>query len=546
MFKKISLSLFFVFFLISSGLAQPEGLQQIRINDFSGGMVSNSIADILKPNQGASMVNVVLTKSGIISKRKGQDLFNQDVGNTAHTGIGRFDPDATSSYLLIASGPDILRAQVNDVSWASVTSAASRLTTGKNTEFVQANDLMFILNGFDPTAWHDGSTFTKAGDYPSSPPTATTGAWLRNYLFLGGATTENDWIYISDNLSPKTFTDADDVIKINTGDGQKIQKLEPYRENELIVYKERSIFVLDITGDPPSTCTTNCWTVQPLSTVIGTIAPRSVVSLGNDQWFLSSEPIAIRSLARTSFDKILVNMVSQPIQDIFDGNGSLAINENQISKAAAILFDNKYFLAIPTGSSTVNNTVLVFDFLVNAWYIIDNWFPEDWIIFDDRLFYADANDGRVIECFASTYADWEPGPGYIDLASSPSIITDFEHISKDYDFDYPENWKELDAIEVEFDPTGNYNADVMINLDNEGWSSVATVNLSGQSTTLSLTLPSTLMNSGVARKTVQFSENNEFKKMKVRIRQAGLNEKVNLQRITIFSRIKPWDREQEQ
>ena len=517
-----------------------EGLKQVEIRDFSGGMSSNILADLLQPNQSASMVNISLSRHGKLEKRKGQALFVEDVTDMASTvtftGIGRFDPDANTSYLVAASGYDIIRAQSGDSTWTQA-SGTDVMTTGKTTEFVQANDLLFILNGFDPTSWYDGSTFTKASTYPASPPTASTGAWLRNYLFLAGATAENDWIYFSNNLEPKVF-DASDIIKINTGDGQKIQHLEPFRLNELIIYKERSIFVLDIAG-----AVLSGWTVQPISVVVGTTAPRSVVSLGNDQWFLSSNPVAIRSLARTQFDKILVNEVSSPIQDIFDGTGAIALNKTQMGRSAAILFDDKYLLAIPTGTSTVNNTVVVHDFRNQSWYLITGWYPRDWVLFDERLFYIDENDGRVVECFTGTDGDLPPGPDEWLKASTSSQAIDYEYISRFLDFDSQINFKQPDAVSVEFDPTGNYEAIVSVNMDQNGWASIGSVNLAGNSLTLDFTLPDYLGRSGITRKTFQIQDKGEFKEMQVKVSNTASQQSVILQRINVFARPRPWRRE---
>lgn len=511
-----------------------EGLLKVRINDFFGGMNSNDSEDTLKENQGASMVNVVINRAGKISKRKGQNLFVTDVGNTAFTGLGRFDPDATTSYMLVASGTNVAKVLSSSAEWSAI-SPVSIFTTGKTTEFVQANDQLFIINGYDNTSWYDGSSLIQSNFYPPSPPTASTGAWLRNYLFLAGATIENDWVYFSNNLEPDVYTSGD-IIKINTGDGQKVQHLEPYRLNELIIYKERSVFVLDITGATPLTD----WTVQPISTVIGTPAPRSVVSLGNDQWFLSSEPIAVRSLVRTEFDKILVNRVSQPIQDIFDGTGDIALNKTNMRKSAAVLYDDKYILAIPTGTSLVNNTVVVFDFFTQSWYRINGWFPADWVKFDNRLFYIDANDGRAIEVFTGTDGDYLKGPNFIDSSSTPSVGISFEYITKTIDFDNPENFKSLEALEVEFEPTGDYEAIVYTDLDKNGWVSAGSVNLAGNSLTLSFTLPSVLDNEGISRKTFQLQDRGEFKKMQIRVSNTQPSQEVILKRITSFARPRPW------
>lgn len=535
--KKILLTLFLILSASTSSFAQ-EGLQKIRINDFSGGINSYDLPDILQPNQGTSVVNVVLSRLGILSKRKGQRLFNPDVGSTAFTGVGTYDPDQNTALMAVASGTDIITSTTTASAW-TVINPASPQTAGKDTQFVQANDLLFILNGFDSTSYYNGTNFVKTLVYPTSPPSATTGAWLRNYLFLSGATTEDDWVYFSNNANPQVFSDGD-IVKISTGDGQSVLRLEPFRLNELVIYKEESIYILDITGNTPLID----WTVQPISNSIGTIASRSVVNLGNDQWFLSSEPIAIRSLARTQFDKILLGFVSQPIQDIFDGSGAVTINRTQADKSAAVLFDNKYILAIPTGTSLVNNTVVVYDFLRESWYRIEGWFPRDWIIFDDRLFYTDANDGRVFEVFVDTGGDFSQGPNFIDFASSPDVGINFQYISKAIDFGNSENYKQLDSIEVELSAVGNYNAEVFINMDNTGWQKIGDVNMSGSGVSLPVTLPFTLSNDGIVRKTFQarqyFGENarGEFKNLLIKVSQSGIGQSITLRRITVFADIK--------
>lgn len=537
--KRYFFVLLILFLTITPASAQQD-LQKLQIRDFSGGMNSFDLADLLPDKQSASSVNVVLNRYGRLSTRKGQALFNKDVGSTAFRGIGRYDPDRTTSYLIAASGIDILSSLSTDTSW-EVTNNASPVTSGQDTEFVQANDLLFVLNGFDSTSWWNGSVFVKPGinAYPSSPPSATTGEWSLNYLFLAGATTQTDWVYFSNNLEPLVF-DATDIIKINTGDGQAIQKLIKYRINEIVIYKERSIYILDLTGSTPL----SDWTVQPISTTIGTPAPRSVVSLGNDQWFMSSEPVGIRSLVRSQFDKILVDTVSRSVQDIFEGTNEygFSLNKTHMSKACAVLYDNKYIIAIPTGTSTVNNTVLVHDFMTEAWYIIKGWFPSSWIEFDNRLFYTDANDGRILEVFTGTTGDYAMGPE--TSAAAPTNSIEFVYQSKVLDFDNPENYKQLDAIEVEFNPTGNWEAILWTNLDFNGWASAGTVNLAGNTLTLPFTLPSAFNNAGMARKTFQFDVDDEFKKMQVMVTQDVLGQTVDLQRITIFARPKPWRREE--
>ncbi len=533
--KKLLISLA-LFLSLSIQPVHSAELTKIRINDFSGGRNSYDLSDLIGNNQGSEIENIVLSKKGLLQKRTGQALFAQDESDAAFSGIGRYDPDAHTSFLFVASGPIIQYTPSSPASWIKV-NEATPLSTGYDTEFIQANDLLFILNGKDPTCWWNGSAYVQGTTDVGSPPVASTAVWLRNYMFTAGDPSHPDWVSFSNNLVPDIYTSTD-VFKVNTGGGQPVIKLESFKLNELIIYLSRSVYLLDITGLIPLTN----WTLQPITKSTGCAAPRSVVNLGNDQWFLSTDPITIRSLSRTSYDKLTIDMVSQPIQDIFDGTGDTTINKTYMHKSCAVLFDNKYILAIPTGSSIYNNLTIVYDFISKSWYTIDGWFPGSWLVFDNSLYYTDAKDGFVVKCFTGTTGDISSGP-IVSTASEPSVAIDFKWISKNFDCENPENYKMPDALDMEFGTTGNYNADIYASLDDGDWQSIGNINLAGSAPTLPLTLPFTLGSDGVARKTFQLQRYGEFKKIKFKVAQTGYEESCELHSLTLFYSTKTWRRE---
>lgn len=505
-------------------------LQKVRAADFSGGQNSKDFFDTLKPSEGVSVINADISSKGQAIQRKGQSLFLTDVGSTAFLGLGAFYLDSSTSYHIVASGTTVQRNGSTD--WVQI--STSSMGSGHDTGFVQALNNLFVYNGSANTAWWDGTTWFPGGTWPTSPPIATTSAWLANYLFLSGNPTNPDWVFFSSNLVPTSFP-AVNIRKINTGDGQAVTRIIPFRLSELIVYKERSIFDLDISVDPATTG----FTVTPISKDVGTPAPRSVVFLGNDQWFLSSPPYAVRSLTRTQFDKILVDIQSRPIQDVFDGTGTRALNTVHVSKAAAILYENKYMLAIPTGSSSVNDFVLVYDFLTQSWWTIDGWYPKDWLVKDNLLYYTDANDGRVVKCFSGTTGDF----GTVHSSTSgPTTAISYEYASRGIDFGYPENFKNLDSIGVEFYPTGDYSATVSINIDNGGWQIIGTVNLLGNALTLPFTLPATLQAEGLTSMIIPAQQYGKFKRIQAKITMAATDQVVELNAIDFYARIRPWAR----
>lgn len=542
-FKRLLLTSFFLI-TTSISFAQDE-LFRIHINQFDGGQNSFNLSNIISANQGTLVKNVILNRRGKLSKRKGITLFATDESDTAWTGISRFTPSATNDYLMTASGGTILRS-TTAASWVEVNSA-DPLSTTNDKQFIQADKLLAVLDGENYPAWYTGTSFAIGAGGSASPPIAKYGAWFKNYLFLANGTVEKDWVWFSNNLEPKVFT-VTDVFKVNTGDGQEVQALKPFKLNELIIYKERSVWLLDITGATPL----DDWSLQPIIEDIGLIAPKTVASVGNDQWFLSSEPIGVRSLIRTDLDKIKTSLISAPIQDIFDGTGDneYVINKTSIDKAAAIFFDNKYLLAYPSGISTVNDKVLVFDAITNAWYLITGWFVKDWTIFDNKLYFIDSTDGRVLRAFYGNN-DIASGPIVTPVDEAGSIIASdvavrgagFHFESKAFDFDSPELYKLPEILEVITESSGNYLLEVFINLDNGGWQSIGTMSLAGESTNLPQNLPFTLSSEKLARKMFQINRYGEFKEIQVGFDQSASDELVELRSFTIFGKKRSFRKE---
>lgn len=537
--------------LSTKAISQIDNFLKVKVVDYSGGQVSKNYGDELTNNQGALVQNAIINVKGQISSRLGQNLFNVDTNSAAFSGVGAYYFQTGSSivpYLVAASGPSVIESQSNSSNW-TVINTGHPLTTGHNAEFIEANNLLFTFNGFDNPSWWDGTNWTVAGNYPgpTSPPVGTTAAWLAGYLFVGGNPVNQQFLYFSDNTNPVSFTTASNIVNVSVGDGQPIEKIQPYRTGDLIVYRSQSIYDLNIVSNGNTTCTPQpgcTWTLTPLTQDVGTMSPRSVVSLGNDQWFLSGPPFGIRSVIRSQFDKTFVNLVSQPIQDIFDGtniNGQI-LNTQQVSKAAAIYFDNKYIVAIPLSGSSVNNLVLVYDFITQSWYEITGWYPAEWVVYNYNLYYIDANDGRVIQCFTGTTGDY--GTVIPAGASGPTVGIDFLYQSKIFDFDNQENYKTLDSIKLEFNPTGNYNATISVNLDNTGWQTAGTISLTSNAVTLPISLPFQLSSPGLTYGTLQLTKFGKFKKIQIQVEIQGANQQIILQKETVYATLLPYEREE--
>jgi len=178
-----------------------------------------------------------------------------------------------------------------------------------------------------------------------------------NRLFAVGSGDTRNTLYASDILDPAVW-DASNSIVVNGDDGDQITAIVPYYKNRIIVFKKRRVFQVDI----PSDATTAAdWIVSIISNNTGCVASGTAVQVSSDILFLSDN--GIRSLVRSVSDDF--SSVGVPISEIVK-DVIQTINTDSIKISTAIYYDNRYFLAVPTGSNNTNDTLIVYNTVLGA------------------------------------------------------------------------------------------------------------------------------------------------------------------------------------
>jgi hypothetical protein len=266
-------------------------------------------------------------------------------------GITRYTVGGTVDKIYRIKNTDLQALDTDFKGWTNIDTG---FTADLETNFVQANDILFILNGTDNVHTMDSAeAITDEGDTNTDPPKTMFGEWAtNNRLFLAGSLTdsERDFVWFSNALAPQTFVRDTNVFKVRSGSGGKVTWLKMFKEFELIVYKNDSIFVLNLDGTTPLTD----WDLKPLSVAIGCPAGRTVQDIGNDHIFLAND--GVRLLSRTTFDKLRVGVISEPIQDIMD-----SINQDAIDKSVGYFENGYYILGVPTGTATYPDRFMIWD-----------------------------------------------------------------------------------------------------------------------------------------------------------------------------------------
>lgn len=115
---------------------------------------------------------------------------------------------------------------------------------------------------------------------------------------------------------------------------------------------------------------------------VGAINQKSVSKVENDVVYVSPTGW-VRSMSKTDSGK-KISELSQNIRPTVESYNMLS--------SAGIYFDGKYYLACADGDATVNDIVLVFDYLYGSWTKIIGWNVSDWTIYKNTLFYGASNE----------------------------------------------------------------------------------------------------------------------------------------------------------
>lgn len=268
-------------------------------------------------------------------------------------GIHHFAVGGTIDTLVRTKDTAIQRLSADFKEWTNI-SGATGFTADTTMNFVQANDRLFCFNGVDNTHSLDSAlAVTDEGNTNTDVPRGTFGEWTtNNRLFVSGSLTDSqrDFVWFSDALDPQTFNRSTNVFKVRSGSGGKVTWLKAFKEFELIIYKNDSIHVLNMDGATPLTD----WDLKTLSVAVGCPAGRTVQDIGNDHIFLAND--GVRLLSRTTFDKLRVGVISDPIKDIID-----AINQDAVQNSCSWFENGYYILGVPTGTSTTPDRFVIWD-----------------------------------------------------------------------------------------------------------------------------------------------------------------------------------------
>lgn len=201
--------------------------------------------------------------------------------------------------------------------------------------------------------------------------------WVPHYYNNSGpynapvytSTKIKDEIAVSDILDTTTFDQIENQFRISGGTADYVVGMHGFYEDKLIVFNRNSLHL--ITGTTGSLLDTK---VTELTSEVGCLARKTIVSRGNMVMFLSDDGVYAVEFLNDYNLRGADEPISKNIQPYID-----RINKNYADGAVGVLFNNRYYLAVPLDSvigandARGNNSILVFNFLNKGWESLDTF-----------------------------------------------------------------------------------------------------------------------------------------------------------------------------
>lgn len=172
-----------------------------------------------------------------------------------------------------------------------------------------------------------------------------------------------DQLIFSDILGPNNYDPSQNQFRILPGTADWIIAAFPYQDARLLVLYRKSVHTIIL----DNTSLTIAQSFE-ITRNFGCVARKSVANCGPSILWLSDQGVVQMSIGDELSLTNTSAPLSDPIQDQID-----TINWSAAGAAYGVFFKNRYYLAVPTGSSTVNNALFIYNFLNQAWESIDSF-----------------------------------------------------------------------------------------------------------------------------------------------------------------------------
>ena len=395
-------------------VADNDGATAVKLSDFTTTAIAYPSDTLTQDAQLQQEFDVVMLRQD----GKTPWVFDPDDGSTGLGGTPAFTKVSSGTYTqpLEISGTATITVDGKvsfDKGSAHGLSTGDTITiTDKSTTLLTLNDTFTITKtGANTLVFYDEIDDTNSGVTIKIRTPVSLGGGFQYHPASAGATYHNrrvwtpythdsaasparrspaiyDELLASDILDNSTFDTIYNQFRISGGTADFIVGLQQFDSDRLVVFNRNSIHQL--LGTSGSLADVQ---VRMLTNEMGCLARKSIVYHAGHLFFLSDNGV----MGVTFADALNLRGLDQPLSEAIDSEIK-RINRAYADKAVSCVHDNKYWLAVPTGDSEVNNEIFIFNFLTQGWESIDSTSADNWGIVE----LIPARTGKVNELFAVT------------------------------------------------------------------------------------------------------------------------------------------------
>ena len=310
--------------------------------------------------------------------------------------------------------------------------------SGSMSNYAEGTSISLTPAPTDPEGT-DATAEPRISQTPSEPKLLVSHA---NRLFCASADVDiaSDTLFASDLLDGESWDILGNSIRVGGGDGDPITALLPWYGFKLIVFKERSVWVVDT--DPSQEVAD--WEVRLINNRVGCVSHQTAQQVGPDVYFLSRDGVRSMSTIEAGAQTDVSSPLSAPINDYIE-----RITKGSVDRSCAVYYKNRYFLSVPLDGATTPDTTLVFNAEQGSW-------SGFWVGWEPRSFVVTAFSGKIRLQFGDNAGKLYTWQDFVDEASATE--SDYKDQTADYEtkllsraYNYKEIYADKLGYQVEFD-----------------------------------------------------------------------------------------------
>lgn len=302
--------------------------------------------------------NCDFSPDGSILARVGTAAYGTAVASMAFQRIAPFVTAAGVDQLLASDATKLHAFNSSGVTFANVAVNAAPAQFARFA--APGSTAAYCATGADTIKKWDGTTFSAPAGMPKGSLVAVQSPDNRLVVagFVGAtdgpasAATNPSRVWFSDSSAPESWT-ATSSFDLGPGDGEPIVALIAWN-NYVFAFKKSRYWVFygndsDQAGRP---LFRNREVAGP-----GCVGPKAITATPEGVYFLANDGVYLTNGGPPK-------LISQDLGALFTGDMPLyyegaALNQAQLSKATLASANNTLYVAVPTGSATDNDTLLV-------------------------------------------------------------------------------------------------------------------------------------------------------------------------------------------